>query len=389
MNGPPLTFEEYQSARYFPALDGFRAASCLLIMTWHAEFLGWQRLNGYSGVAAFFVLSGYLITTLALREESQRGSLNLKAFYVRRAFRIFPAYYVVLLLYVMLIYGVHSPSILEKRPALEAALPYYLVYMNEYSSQPSIALTGVFPPFFHSWSLGIEEKFYLIWPLLGFALFRGNRCGRLAIASAIIVFHYVFLQNPHIGLLKLPYYTCILIGCILAVLMEHRASYAVLARLAATPFHIAALSILLLIHLGQQSGQDDIYFRLYPYAVALFLIGLVAGRTPCTSLFKTRFLRYLGLRTYGLYLIHVLAQNAVEMIAKPGPSVPLWKSPLYFLVCLAATIVAAEILHRTIEQPFIALGKRISNRIKRNDNASQGVVDRPVGMVPVGDAQGD
>lgn len=389
MNGPPLTFEEYQSARYFPALDGFRAASCLLIMTWHAEFLGWEGLNGYSGVAAFFVLSGYLITTLALREEAQRGALSLKAFYVRRAFRIFPAYYVVLLLYLVLIFGLQSPSIMAKRPALEVALPYYLVYMNEYSSQPSIALTGLFPPFFHSWSLGIEEKFYLIWPLLGIALLRGNRYGRLAITFGIIAFHYLFQHNVYVGLLKLPYYTCILIGCILAVMMEHRASFVVISRLATAPLHFASLALLILIHLSQQSGQYDIYSEFYPYAVALFLIGLVAGRTPCTTLFKTRFLRYLGLRTYGLYLVHVLAQNTVEMIARPGTGVPLWKSPLYFLVCLAVTIVAAELLHRTIEMPFIALGKRISDRIKRNDKSNECAADHTDRPATAIDAQGN
>ena len=370
LNHQPLTFEEYQSSKYFPALDGFRAASCLLIITWHAEFLGWHALNGYSGVASFFVLSGYLITTLALREEVRRGVISVKAFYVRRTFRIFPAYFLVLLAYCVIIYGLNIQSSIDNRPAFGMALPYYLFYMNEYSAEGVMDLYGVFPPFFHSWSLGIEEKFYLIWPLLGFALLHRNMAGRLAIAGGIVAIYYLFQTHPIVGMLRLSHYSSILIGCMLAVLMEHRPSYNVLSRLATTPIHIASLVLLLFVHLAQTHGENDVFVKVYPYFVAVFLIGLVAGRTPCTALFKLKIMSYLGLRTYGLYLVHVLAQNVVQIALKPGPLVPLWKSPLYFLACVAVTLVAAEILHRTVEQPFMNLGRRISNKIMSKAAAS-------------------
>ncbi len=370
LKNQPLTFEEYQSSKYFPALDGFRAASCLLIITWHAEFLGWHALNGYSGVASFFVLSGYLITTLALREEARRGVISVKAFYVRRTFRIFPAYFLVLLAYCVIIYGLNIKSSIDNRPAFSMALPYYLFYMNEYSAKDVMDLYGVFPPFFHSWSLGIEEKFYLIWPLLGFALLHRNMAGRLAIAGGIVACAYLFPLHPVVGMLKLGHYACILIGCMLAVLMEHRPAYNVLSRLATTPIHIAALVVLLVVHLSQTHGEADLFSQLYPFVVAVFLIGLVAGRTPCTQLFQLKIMSYLGLRTYGLYLVHVLAQNVVQIALKPGPLVPLWKSPLYFLACVAVTLVAAEILHRTVEQPFMNLGRRISNKIMNKAAAS-------------------
>ena len=108
--------------------------------------------------------------------------------------------------------------------------------------------------------------------------------------------------------------------------MEHRPAYNVLSRLASTPIHIASLVLLVGVHLAQTHGENDIFFKMYPYFVAVFLIGLVAGRTPCTSLFKMKLMSYLGLRTYGLYLVHVLAQNVVQIALKPAPLVPLWKS---------------------------------------------------------------
>lgn len=363
LNGQPLTYGEYQAARYFPALDGFRAVACLLVITWHAHFLGWEELNGYTGVAAFFVLSGFLITTLALREEARRGALCLRAFYVRRALRIFPAYYSVLALYCAIIYGLDIPSNIEDRPAFSLALPYYLAYMNEYSAESVLRLYGDFPPFFHSWSLGVEEKFYLLWPLLGFALCRRNTPGRLAIAVSVIACFYLFNDVPLVGLFELRHYSCILTGCMLAVLMENRATYAALSRLASPPVHLLTFGLLLLAHFGQTHSMIGWYSWVYPYAVALFLIGLVAGRTPITLVFKSIALVFVGLRTYELYLVHILAQNAVEIVLEPGDPVPLWLSPLYFLACLTASMICAEILHRTVDKPLIALGHRISARM--------------------------
>lgn len=369
MNNATLTFEEYQSAKYFPALDGLRAISCLFIMTWHADFLGWGALNGFTGVTSFFVLSGYLITTLALREEAARGSLSLKAFYIRRTFRIFPAYYCVLALYCVLIFGLDIQSSIDRRPALGAAIPYYLFYLNEYSSQPIAEKFGMLPPFFHSWSLGVEEKFYLIWPFLGFTLLHRNPSRRVAIALAFIASFYCFRDNVIVTMIRLNFYVPILVGCILAVLMEQKKYYLILAKLAKPWSHVALLALFLTAQFCQVHRVEDFFYFIFPYAVAMFLVGLVAGKTPITSLLQTRILSHLGLRTYGLYLLHLLSQNAVELFLKPGPAVPLWKSPFYFLACLTVTVIAAEVLHRTVEKPCIAIGRRLSKRVTSRGKA--------------------
>lgn len=363
MNDKPLTFAEYQAARYFPALDGLRAISCLFVITWHADFLGWGVLNGHSGVTAFFVLSGYLITTLALREEARRGKLNIGAFYLRRSFRIFPAYYAVLILYCILIFGVDIQSSIDRRAPFTMALPYYLFYLNEYTSGPIFETFGTLPPFFHSWSLGVEEKFYLIWPFLAFVLLHRNPIGRVAVAAALLFVQYAFHNSALVALLKLNYYTAILLGCILAVLMEQEKCYRYLSKLATTPAHILLFCLMLAAQFLQTHEVPDIFDVLYPYAVALFLIGLVIGRSPCTRLFAFKPLAFLGLRTYGMYLLHLLVQNTVEVVLKPGSSVSIWASPFYFLACLIGTVIAAEVLYRTLEKPCIDIGHRLSKRV--------------------------
>src|SRR5262245_1891357 len=91
-----LSHDEYLGVRYFTPLDGVRAIAVLMVVTWHVPASRFHVVNGYRGVTAFFVLSGFLITTLGLREESKTGRLRVSGFLVRRIFRILPLYYFVL-----------------------------------------------------------------------------------------------------------------------------------------------------------------------------------------------------------------------------------------------------------------------------------------------------
>src|SRR6201996_9073927 len=99
------SFADYQNRKYLPELDGLRAISVLLVVSVHLHDFEavWKWLAGWQGVTVFFVLSGYLITTLSLREEALRGRLSLTSFYIRRSFRIFPLYYLMLGIYCFLI----------------------------------------------------------------------------------------------------------------------------------------------------------------------------------------------------------------------------------------------------------------------------------------------
>jgi len=136
---------------HLPSLDGLRAIAALLVVFMHAG-LSW--CPGGLGVLAFFVLSGFLITWLLLKEEERFGRISMKLFYIRRSLRIFPAFYV----YWLLLIG--SLLFFQKRILWGQALSSFFYVNNYYQAILGDPNTG----FSHTWSLGIEEQFYLLWP---------------------------------------------------------------------------------------------------------------------------------------------------------------------------------------------------------------------------------
>ena len=169
----------YKQQRYFPSLDGVRAVAVILVFTGDVAYRDFWGSFGGDGVTMFFVLSGFLITTLALREEERRGRLSLSSFYIRRFFRIYPVYFGILALYCVLIFGLGFVP--DRRELFEEQLPYYLFGFPEYRFFDIQGGIEAGAPYAGAWSIGIEEKFYLVWPVLGFALLRGIFEARLAV----------------------------------------------------------------------------------------------------------------------------------------------------------------------------------------------------------------
>jgi peptidoglycan/LPS O-acetylase OafA/YrhL len=191
-----------QRPRHIPSLDGLRALSVVLVIALHSI----QRFsvthyvptfyyvlgNGSMGVFIFFVISGYLITTLLLREREKRGTISLKSFYLRRAFRILPPLYWYILFLCLLWFTGHLPGM--NRRELITALTFTRNYV------PHVGLWALE----HLWSLCIEEQFYLIWPaLLVICVTRrkGSEGRRLAGIIAVAV----ILVEPVIRVLSFRY----------------------------------------------------------------------------------------------------------------------------------------------------------------------------------------
>jgi peptidoglycan/LPS O-acetylase OafA/YrhL len=380
--------EAYLHRSYFPELDGLRAVCALLVLTAHlyAHKEWWAWLAGDRGVTVFFVLSGFLITTLALREEKARGQLSLAGFYVRRCCRLFPLYYGILGFYwvYLLVFGRGSA---EQCGAFAEALPWNLVYCQEVPFYKLLVLDQRDLPFFQSWSLGIEEKFYLVWPILAFVCWHGRR-GRRIRGTAILAATFALVsallcqQNAAwkmAGRFLQSFYP-ILIGCLAAFLLHESSSFYRLRRLVSWGRSVPALLFFLALHFA--TPQTDGWLRqgvnlLYPLAATGLLIVLLDGQGMAAWLFRRRPLVFVGRLSYGVYLLHLLAMGMVYRLLPAHWTHPAW-SILAFALCAVLSIGGAWVLSWTIEIPFIRLGRRCSaglvERTIRSCRASEGAL---------------
>lgn len=381
-----MDYDGFVGRRYIPSLDGLRAVSILLVLLFHTNTILWTSLNGWVGVEIFFVISGFLITTLLIREEAKFGRVSLAAFYVRRSCRIFPLYYAALAAYVVLylVLGFRTDG-----GALKSALPYYLTYFNDFTHW---AKNGT--PFQQSWSLGVEEKFYLVWPALAFALWWSRRRGRLllALAAALVVLPLWALgASGHYA----PY-SNIMVGCALAVALHNRRLYDRLIRFSRSRLHLLAIAAA--VGAVAISGQVPNVGRIVlPFFVAWAMVGFVTQQSPLCRLLDSRPMVYVGQRAYGIYLVHLLVLLFVgTATAHLFPSVqfdavghPLSRvyevTAIRIVVALALSLAAAEAMHRWIEAPMIARGRRWSKRITGSEPVAPdrlGAGARPGELLP-------
>jgi peptidoglycan/LPS O-acetylase OafA/YrhL len=323
--------------------------SILLVITAHTTDAIWGRLHGAVGVTIFFVISGYLITTLLLREEKRTGQARIKAFYIRRAFRILPLYYVTLITYIVII------GILRLQPGASSlwhSMPWYATYQNDLA--PAQA-TGIFN---QTWSLAIEEKYYLLWPLV--FIVPALRRHRLAIASGLAVLtaaaslwhvtHYFAIYTP------------ILLGCVVAIALDSRRLYSHARRLASTP--VALLLIAALIAWDLQFDNDSDVHVIFSVLIALLFPAVLIGPRWLSGLLSNPVAVYIGKRSYIIYLIHRIAKGIVDRVIAPGStSVP--HELIHFVLILAVSLAGAEVLARLVEQPMIRLGRRLASTSPR------------------------
>lgn len=206
-----------RSTSRIPSLDGLRAISILLVLLCHVPHTYGYPLNspwefvvgnfgiahGEMGVAVFFVISGYLITTLLMREREKTGRISLRKFYIRRAFRIFPAAYLYLLFITVLEW--HT---IAKGPLLAGWL-YCMDFMHHHPWD-----------LFHLWSLGVEEQFYLLWPAALLLFWKKKE--KIAIAGILVapLFRLAFLSGGVYGGMQYAFPSvedALAAGCLLAM----------------------------------------------------------------------------------------------------------------------------------------------------------------------------
>src|ERR1700730_311257 len=193
--------EGHKSPTFRPDIEGLRGIAVLLVVAFHAQFSLWR--GGFLGVDVFFVLSGYLITALLLRDLEVNGSLDLIGFYARRARRLLPASALVVAFTVVA--GTLLLSPIEQARYSKTALATTLYVSNVWFVRQAsnyFAPETDTNPLLHTWSLAVEEQFYLLWPVLvwvGFRLFRSRHglCKFLALISALSLVACIWLTRTN------------------------------------------------------------------------------------------------------------------------------------------------------------------------------------------------
>ncbi|GAB3579705.1 acyltransferase [Amycolatopsis endophytica] len=347
----PLDHAEYRASSWFPGLAGLRALAALAVVFFHYGGPVVDRLQGWIAVQLFFVLSGFLITTLALREEDRTDRISLRDFYLRRVFRIIPVYLLLLGLttLAMTLAGTYHSS------RLGDAMPYYLTFFNE--------VVDYNTPYPTSWSLGVEEKFYLVWPAL-LVLTSFARTGRtalrlmLGIGAVGFVLAVLPLAPAHQWASLTVHYGSLVVGCLLALALHHPRGFAVLrpltspaaAVLVALGFCVLQLSVEPLVQALGGNWQFVVPF--YAVGAALLLVAVIA-RGPVRRVLASRPLTYIGDRSYALYLAQTGAAAVAGVLLPTGLPKAVATS--------AVALLFACGLRRWVEQPAIAFGRRLIN----------------------------
>jgi peptidoglycan/LPS O-acetylase OafA/YrhL len=350
-------------------LDGVRALAVLAVMAFH-EGIG-AAPGGFLGVDVFFVLSGFLITDLLVAQRDRLGRLDLRGFWTRRARRLLPALAVVLVSVTAAVALIEPDQLGPLRPVLIAAASYSSNWYQALHHVSYFASYGPPPPLQHLWSLAIEEQFYLVWPLvllLVLTRLRGRRgralvswLGAAASAAAMALLYTPGTDPSRVYYGTDTHATALLVGTALALTWPLARLSAASQKLAARLDLVGIASLAVLAWaLGHLSGADPAVYPAGLAVAALASAGLVAAAAApgaVGALLSLRPLRWLGVRSYGIYLWHWPVIALTAALVAPHPVSPwLWGVE----AALAIAIAAAS--WRWIEAPILRDGFRASAR---------------------------
>jgi peptidoglycan/LPS O-acetylase OafA/YrhL len=350
---------------YIPSLDGIRAISFFLVFFAHAG-LGSVLVPGGFGVTIFFLLSGFLITTLLRLEYLRFKRISLKDFYLRRALRILPPLYVTLALSMLLVILGKVATGIPLWGTLSQALQYanyYQIYAENPVSMPG---TGVF------WSLAVEEHFYLLFPL--FYVWMSPRLTRThqalvlsmlcaaALAWRCVLFFHFHSSFDRIYLATDTRFDSILLGCVLATAASPVLRDPLHELLVSQMRWLVPVSLALLIATFlYRSEWFRNTFRYTIQGVALMPLLIAAVRfqgSLVVRILNLPWVRFLGVLSYSLYLCHSIILEAIIRVWAIGPV-------FTGAAGIVSALIFATLVHYLVERPCTKARKRLS-RVQPN-----------------------
>lgn len=358
--------------RQVPGLDGLRGLAVAAVVIYH--FFGDALPGGYLGVDMFFVLSGFLITSLLLREYDTTGAVNLKDFWVRRLRRIMPTAIVVLVICTAIVGVIGGDFAVNIRTQFLGSL-FFVSNWTQIATSASYFADSEVEVFAHYWSLAVEEQFYVLWPLALFALLAAWGARKrlhialasllAAVASAVAM---AVVYSPDADPTRVYYGTDthafgLLIGAVLAMLLTtskadpNRDSWPVLEltrpRFAASLIGLVATAVYV-VQLFVMADDGN-----FPYWGGLFITSLAgAGMiyavvyevAPLRWVFEFPLMRYLGQRSFSIYLWH---WPVIMIIRELAPEETLDGNAVWWgLLAVVISLGLSELSYRWIENPF-------------------------------------
>lgn len=359
---------------YITGLDGIRAIAVMAVLFYHADY-SWA-LGGFLGVETFFVLSGFLITSLLLAEWQSNQGINLKNFWLRRARRLLPAVWLLLLILPVLAILFARDALPRLKEDIPAALFYITNWVYIVREVPYFEAFGRPPLLQQLWSLAVEEQFYLLWPLTLLFLLRLLRNNRYGVAAATVLMialssgWMAALYSPQADPLRIYYGTDtraagFLVGALLAMIwspsQESRSRRRGILELCGW-FGLIALVFLY----NQLNEFQPFLYRggilVTALASAFLIVGAASPGTSISRCLEFPVLRWVGSRSYSIYLWHW----PVFMLTRPGFDLDLPALPVR-VGQVIVTFGLAELSYRWIESPVRHHGFRASFRSLQTD----------------------
>jgi peptidoglycan/LPS O-acetylase OafA/YrhL len=338
-----------------PGLDGLRAIAVIAVV-WHHAHPGFSGVplsrHGFLGVDVFFVLSGFLITTLLIQEKKLTGHISLTSFYVRRSLRIFPLYYAVLAA-MAIFFSASKKS--ANASAFFNELPWHVTYLSNWiSSKSMMALT---------WSLSTEEQFYLVWPPV-FAW--------LGIRALWLIFPFLAVNqginfgyfDPLLNKIGIPFeslsllqitFTPILMGVLLAIALQGGGVERFKQKISSWMLPVAAIAAIIFANIdGDIRGWPRLLFHLSTVLVIALIV--MRPKSRVVAALERRPFTHIGMVSYGIYLFHMIILYCVHRVA--GGEM-LNYPVVIFTFALASCVVVATISYRLFELPLMRLKGRL------------------------------
>ncbi|GAA2168195.1 peptidoglycan/LPS O-acetylase OafA/YrhL [Humibacillus xanthopallidus] len=361
-------------SRHIPSLDGLRTVSIVIVFIGHAGLP--QVLRDQTGVTIFFFLSGYLITTLLMREQDKTGKISLTGFYLRRVFRILPAMYTVLAVAI----AISAFQILESTMTPLGAIASMFQLTNYWII---IDGRGQLPTGMNAlWSLNVEEHYYLLFPVLLIAisaLLKSRRRQALVLAALcglFLVWRIVLVYGLHAPIDRIYLATdtrgdSILWGAVFALAWNPVRGRAIAGGRWPWAQFILGVALLGVARILPSNLSMTFGYTIEAMALVFIFTAVISGPdTLMGRVLNWKPIAFLGVLSYSMYLCHRL----ILMLVAKYLTLGIWGTAA---VSLVLTIGVSYLIYRLVEQPMLRLGRRYQPHL---DDRTISLVGDPVGQ---------